>query len=74
MTNFSSMKDHDLLIHVATKIEELTGNGQPGRCASHSARIARLERWRSWMLGGMALLGITISVASVVLAATLRAR
>ena len=36
----------------------LLGNGQPGRCAEHGVRIARLERWRSWVAGALAILGI----------------
>jgi len=50
----------------------LLGNGQPGRCAEHSVRIARLERWRAWVAGALAVLGIlwmaavTIAAAAVV--------
>jgi hypothetical protein len=50
----------------------LLGNGQPGRCAEHGGRIARLERWRSWVAGALAVLGIlwvagvTIIAAAVV--------
>ena len=36
----------------------LLGNGQPGRCAEHGVRIARLERWRSWVTGALAIIGI----------------
>ena len=36
----------------------LLGNGQPGRCAEHGVRIARLERWRSWITGALAVIGI----------------
>jgi hypothetical protein len=36
----------------------LLGNGQPGRCAEHGVRIARLERWRSWITGALAVVGI----------------
>ena len=36
----------------------LLGNGQPGRCAEHGLRIARLERWRSWITGALAIVGI----------------
>ena len=36
----------------------LLGNGQPGRCAEHGVRIARLERWRSWITGALAIVGI----------------
>jgi hypothetical protein len=35
----------------------LLGNGQPGRCAEHAARIARMERWRAWVTGALAVLG-----------------
>ena len=46
----------------------LLGNGQPGRCAEHSMRIARLERWRSWVAGAVAVLGI-LWMAAVTIAA-----
>lgn len=46
----------------------LLGNGQPGRCAEHGVRIARLERWRSWMAGALAIIGI-LWMAAVTIAA-----
>ena len=46
----------------------LLGNGQPGRCAEHSLRIARMERWRSWITGALAVVGI-LWVAVVAIAA-----
>lgn len=46
----------------------LLGNGQPGRCAEHSARIAKLERWRSWIAGALAVIGI-LWMAAVTIAA-----
>jgi hypothetical protein len=47
----------------------LLGNGQPGRCAEHGVRIARLERWRSWMAGALAIIGILWMAAVTVAAA-----
>ena len=47
----------------------LLGNGQPGRCAEHGVRIARLERWRSWMAGALAVIGILWMAAVTVAAA-----
>ena len=47
----------------------LLGNGQPGTCAEHSGRIARLERWRSWVAGALAVLGILWMAAVTVVAA-----
>ena len=50
----------------------LLGNGQPGRCAEHAVRIARLERWRSWIAGALAVIAllwvaaVTIVTAAVV--------
>ncbi|HZV03759.1 MAG TPA: hypothetical protein VE999_01595 [Gemmataceae bacterium] len=46
----------------------LLGNGQPGRCAEHGIRIARLERWRSWIAGALAVLGV-LWMAAVTIAA-----
>jgi hypothetical protein len=58
---------------VVERLEKtLLGNGQPGICAEHAARIARLERWRSWLTGALAVIGVlwaaavTIAVAAVV--------
>ncbi len=47
----------------------LLGNGQPGRCAEHGVRIARLERWRSWITGALAVLGVLWTAAIGVAAA-----
>lgn len=47
----------------------LLGNGQPGRCAEHGERIARLERWRAWLTGALAVLGILWTATVTVFAA-----
>jgi type IV secretory pathway component VirB8 len=47
----------------------LLGNGQPGRCAEHAVRIARLERWRSWIAGALAVIGLLWAAAVTVVAA-----
>lgn len=47
----------------------LLGNGQPGRCAEHGERIARLERWRSWLTGALGVLGFLWAAAITVFAA-----
>jgi len=47
----------------------LLGNGQPGTCAEHGVRISRLERWRSWVAGALAVLGILWMAAVTVVAA-----
>ena len=47
----------------------LLGNGQPGRCEEHAVRIARLERWRSWIAGVLAVLGLLWAAAVTVVAA-----
>ena len=52
----------------------LFGNGQPGLCRLHSDRIARLERWRSWLAGALAVLGLLWSGTVTVLAAVLAER
>ena len=46
----------------------LLGNGQPGQCEKHSARIARLEWWRAWITGAMAAMGV-LWLAAVAIAA-----
>lgn len=49
---------------VVERLEKtLMGNGQPGRCAAHSMRIARLERWRAWITGALAVIGILLVAA-----------
>jgi t-SNARE complex subunit (syntaxin) len=52
----------------------LLGNGQPGRCAKHSVRIARLERWQSWLAGALAVIGILWVAAVTVFAAVVAGR
>jgi hypothetical protein len=52
----------------------LLGNGQPGRCAEHGARIERLERWRSWLTGALGVLGILWAAAVTVFAAVIAER
>jgi hypothetical protein len=47
----------------------LLGNGQPGTCAEHGVRIARLERWRSWITGALAVIGILWAAAVTIVAA-----
>jgi hypothetical protein len=55
---------------VVERLEKtLLGNGQPGRCAEHADRIARLERWRSWMAGALAVIGILWVAAVTIVAA-----
>lgn len=56
---------------VVERLEKtLLGNGQPGRCAEHAARIARLEQWRSWMAGALAVIGILwVAAVTIVTAA-----
>ena len=56
---------------VVERLEKtLLGNGQPGRCAEHADRIARLERWRSWMAGALAVVGILwVAAVTIVTAA-----
>jgi hypothetical protein len=49
----------------------LLGNGQPGVCAEHALRIARLERWRSWVAGALAALGVLWMAAVTIAAAIL---
>ena len=49
----------------------LEGNGQPGRCAEHAAQIARLERWRSWIAGALAVLGLLWAATVTVVAAVI---
>jgi len=57
-----------------TMQKSLLGNGQPGRCALHSERIARLERWRSWLTGALAVLGILWTATVTVFAAVVAER
>lgn len=57
---------HVELAKVRTIVEridhELLGNGQPGRVEVHSARIERLERWKSRVNGALAVIGGLVSV------------
>jgi hypothetical protein len=75
MKETRSMLEHLVAEMAATRTvvegmqKTLLGNGQPGRCAEHGARIARLERWRSWMAGALAVIGILWMAAVTVAAA-----
>ena len=50
----------------------LLGNGQPGRCAAHGESIAKLERWRSWLTGALAVVGLlwgaTVTIFAAIIA------
>lgn len=50
---------------------ELLGEGSGGRMAAHELRLGKLERWRSWIAGGLAtvatLLGGAVTLAAAVL-------
>jgi hypothetical protein len=69
-------EDHDRLTRIETTLEslksELCGNGQPGRCARESIRLAKLERWQSRMMGVLATLGILGPLAAALLARALK--
>ena len=55
---------------VVERLEKtLLGNGQPGRCAEHAERLARLERWRSWITGALAVIGILWAAAVTIVTA-----
>ena len=56
--DFDRMADHDLLVRIATKVEQLVGNGQPGLLKVYEQRIMALEIWRERMLGALKLLAI----------------
>lgn len=47
----------------------LLGNGQPGWCAEHGRRIARMEQWRAWIAGALAVMGILWTAAVAIVAA-----
>ena len=66
LANITALAEARTLVESMQKT--LLGNGQPGRCAEHGARIARLERWRSWMAGALAVIGV-LWVAAVAIAA-----
>ena len=40
--------------------KHLLGNGQPGACASHADRLRKLESWRSYIAGAVAMLGMIV--------------
>lgn len=65
-----NLTDSERLARIEVLLEQLVGNGQPGRCAIHSKRIARVESWRNYMAGAIAvILGIlTIFGAPMLLA------
>jgi hypothetical protein len=52
----------------------LLGNGQPGQCAAHGLRLSRLERWRAWITGALAIVGVLWMAAATLGGAVLVAR
>jgi hypothetical protein len=51
----------------------LLGNGQPGWCAEHRRRIARIEQWRAWIAGALALIAVLwMGAVSVIAAAVVQ--
>lgn len=45
--------DHDLLLRIDERVEMLCLE-----LPNHARRIGRLERWRSWIAGGLAIVGL----------------
>lgn len=50
-----SLSDHDLLIRIALKVEDLAGNGRPGRMDKAEENIESLKLWRSMLFGAWIL-------------------
>lgn len=50
---------------IVTRIDQelLGGDGKPGRMNVHSDRLGRLERWRSYMTGALAVIGLLMTAA-----------
>lgn len=57
--DLASLTDRELLIHILGKVEELTGNGQPGKISMMESRIDSLESTRDedrgarWVFRGL---------------------
>jgi membrane protein YqaA with SNARE-associated domain len=49
--------------------KHLLGNGQPGACEGHSRRLRKLEAWRSYITGAVAMLGVLVLGCLVPIAA-----
>jgi hypothetical protein len=52
----------------------LLGNGQPGRCSVHTDRIDKLERWQSWVTGGLAIAGLLWGAITAIIATLIAER
>lgn len=73
------MSTEERLIKLETLLEslckELLDNGQPGTLTKHDTRLQVLERWQSYMLGAIAVIGVVLAAAvtygGVILAAAL---
>ena len=70
-------EDRERLVRIETLLEQLVGYG--GRCAEHetrmagySTRIRKLELWRSWMAGAIAVIVFMVTVGGAVLVAKLK--
>ncbi len=68
----SGMGDHDLLVRIATKVEELTGNGQPGRMTRAEEDIQGLKLWRSYLAGAIAVILLALTIGTPILLAKLK--
>jgi hypothetical protein len=57
-------EDHDRLVRLDENLHALTkmliGNGQPGKCGVNEGRISKLEHWRSWVNGALAVITFVI--------------
>jgi hypothetical protein len=61
--------DSERLARIETLLDQLVGNGQPGRCSVHSQRIRKLEVWKGWITGALALLSLMTAAAVTIVAA-----
>jgi len=66
------LTDHDLLVRIATQMQDLAGNGQPGRVSRLESEVHRLDRWRYWMMGAIAAIGVALASGITVFAAVLQ--
>lgn len=57
-----SENDHTLLVRIDERVRAIHADLIRGETviADHAKRIGRLERWRTYILGGLTMLGLVI--------------
>ncbi len=53
--DYNNLPDREILLIIATRLDEAERQRLP-------QRVAALERWRSWITGGLAVIGVGLGL------------